>query len=301
MSTFESRTTRVSFFGRVADEPTRRSVQRGSFRVALDHNGREPIYKDDGSFAFTDLAPQPTPYTFTMVGRSYRSRELTASLPTVDPVSLARGGEDELYVSITSVDGIQNRIDFAQIPFLPSIEAGAAVIGPGGFTAALQETIEGENVDFAVLSSIVGLAPGDVVRIVRSDRLLLRAGPYYPFSEPATVLSARFVESSPDAHPVAGVTMTVDQVNGVATTTVSVGGTLLHRVALPGGTVVLGPLDAVETRSNPRGEALLDFPAHLPVNSLRVQVGHPGYVPITQVVSMTAGAVTRWSPALNPI
>jgi hypothetical protein len=114
-------------------------------------------------------------------------------------------------------------------------------------------------------------------------------------------LSVRFVDNTPAADPVAGVRLLIDRVNGVATSTVTIGGTVLHQVVLAGNVVVLGPQGAVDTASSERGEALLDLPAHLPITSLRVQVTHPRYVPITQIVLMTAGEVTRWTPPLTPV
>lgn len=301
MPTFETRTTRVSLYGRFADALTRRSVAPSAFQTALGENGAKPIYKEDGSFVFINLEPEATPYSITVQGRVYRTREISANLPAIDAVSLARDGEDELYVSITAVDAAQNRVELNSIPFLRTIGAGAAVTGEGGFSATLQEPLEGENVDFAELSTVGSLALGNVLRIVRSDRLLLRPGPYYTFSEPAIVLSARFVENTPAAEPVAGAQMVLNQVNGVATTTVNVGAVVLHRVQLAGESVILGPASAIETRSNLRGEALLDFPAHLSITSLRLQVSHPRYAPVSQTVAVTAGEVTRWAPPLSPV
>ena len=196
MTSFEERATRVSFSGRFADEPTRRSVPVGAFHVAIQENRARPLYKEDGSFAFIDLEPRPSSYTISVRSRRYRDRELDANLPTVDAVSLARDGEDELYVSITAVNVSQKRVEFNSIPILRTIGEGAEVRGEGGVTASLQETLEGEDLDFAVLSTVATLAPGQALRIVRSDRHLLRAGPYYPFSEPASILPARLVDKS---------------------------------------------------------------------------------------------------------
>lgn len=304
MSSFEERTTRVSFFGQFADERTRRSIPSGEFYVELlDNGGAKPFYKEDGSFAFIDLESRPSSYAISVSGHHYRARELGAILPTLDAVPLARDGEDELYVTVTNVipGPPTDRVEFLPIPFLPIIGAGASVIGEGGFAGKLDKPIEGEDVDFAELDTVAGLASGEVLRIARSDRLLLRAGPYYVFSDPATVLSARFVENTPSGAPVAGVQMSLREVNGVVTTTVTVGGIILHRVQLAGDSVILGPQSAVETRSNTRGEALLDFPAHLSITNLRLQVSHPDYAPILQTVVVTAGGVTRWGPPLTPI
>ncbi len=301
MAIFETRTTRVSLFGRFADALTQQSILPSAFEATLERSGSNPIYKNDGWFAFINLEARAASYSITVQGRAYRTREISASLPTLDALALAREGEDELYISITAVDAPENRIEFDSIPFLQTIGAGAAVIGGGGFSAILQEPLEGEDVDFALLSTVASLAPDDELRIVRSDRLLLRPGPYYRFPEPATVLSARFLENAPAAAPVAGVQMVLDQVNGIGTTTIDVGGVVLHRIQLGSRSVILGPVSAVEVHSNLRGEALLDFPSHLSITSLRLQVSHPHYVPLTQTVTVTAGGVTRWTPSLTPV
>lgn len=299
MPTFETRTTRVSLFGRLAEAPTRRSVPPSAFEATLGE--KEAIYKQDGSFAFVDIEPKATPYAITVRGRAYRTRVISASLPTLAAVALARDGEDELYVSITAVEAPQQRVRFDLIPFLPAIAPGATVVAAGGFSATLQEPLEGEDVDFALLSTVAGLAPGGVLRIRRSDRLLLRPGPYYTLSEPATVLSARFLENTSAADPVEGALMVLSEVNGVALATVTVDGLVLHRVQLGAQTVVLGPSSAVEVESNPRGEARLDLPAHLPITSLRLQVSHPDHVAVSQTVAVTAGGFTRWTPPLTPV
>jgi hypothetical protein len=300
MTAFEARTTRVSFYGGLADATTRRSVPRSAFQLSLSEGGTSPVCKENGLFAFADLRPKASPYSITVGGHAYRARRIEASLPTPDPVAVTGDGEDELYVSVTTVELATQRVGFDRIPFLPTIDAGAEVVGPGGFSATLGERLEGEDVDFAVLSTVAGLTPGDVLRIVRSNRLLLRPGPYYTFPEPATILSARFHDDTSAAYSIAGARLALDQVNGVATTTVTVGGVVLHRVQIGGSSVVLGPASAVETHSNPRGEALLDFPAHLAITSLRLQVSCPGYVPIAQTVAVTAGEVTRWTQPLVP-
>lgn len=301
MAIFEARTTHVSLYGRFADAFTRQSIAPTDFNITLEESGAKPICKNDGSFAFIDLEPRPTSYKLTVQSRTYRSRQISANFTTPGATTLARDGEDELYVTINTINPGQHRISFDLIPFLPSIRAGAPVIGQSGFTTALQEPLEGEDVNFAVLNTVTGLSSGNVLRIIRSDRLLLRAGPYYLFTEPATVLSARIVENSPSAKPITGAKVTVNQINGVTTTTILVGGVELYRVQLAGDSVILGPLSAVESHTNLRGEALLDFPGHLSITNIGVQVNHPEYFPLSQTVAVTAGEITRWVPQLTPI
>ena len=261
--TVDSRSSRVSFFGRFADELSRSDISKGSFQVSLNGSSRQPHFKDDGFFVFADLRPSPPPYVLQATSSLYQDKSFSAVLPANTMVELSFPGEDELIVLVTTVDAAQNRVNFNNIAFLPPVAEGAVVRGPGGFSATLAETLEGNDVGFALLSSVTGLNSGDPLRIVRSPRMLLRPGPYYQFPAGTTLLALSVVENAPGAEPIAGAQMQITQVNAQPVTAINVGGVNLNRAELPGIPpipVMLGPVEAVITHSNSRGHAIFYYP-----------------------------------------
>jgi hypothetical protein len=230
----ESHASRLSFYGRLADDLTRQMVRVQDVTVSLEGDRRRPFLKQDGYFVFADLEPSVTDYHFRIAVRSYQDRTIAKALPANTAVELIFSGEDELYLLITQVQGAQNRITFEEIPFVPTIEAGAMVIGEGGFTATLAEPLEGQKLSFAVLSTVAGLAGGQLLRILRSASLIVRPGPYYPFPAETTVVAVKVVESDPAETPIGDAAVEVIQVNATAPTAVNVGGLNLSRINLGG-------------------------------------------------------------------
>jgi hypothetical protein len=298
--THESRSTRVSFFGRFADELSRDDISKGAFQVSLNGSSRIPHFKDDGFFVFSDLRPSPPVYALEATSASYQSKSFSGVLPANTMVELTFPGEDELIVISTTIDAAQNRVNFPNIAFLRPIGEGAVVQGPGGFSSTLAEGLEGSDVDFALLDSVAGLNSGDPIRIVRSSRMLLRPGPYYQFPAGTTLLAFSIVENAPGAEPVAGARMQILQVNAQAVNTVIVGGVGLNRADLPGLQLVdppipvmLGPAEAVVTRSNRRGHAIFYYPENSPITALTIAISKPGYVTTTVTAALTAGRRTQ--------
>src|SRR5262245_26791013 len=187
MAVAERRTTQLTFFGRLADDLTRRTVTPADVSVTLVEGGVRALLKDDGHFAFADTEPSSTDYHIRVTGDAYETRVVAAKLLTLAPKQIAFDGEDEIYVVIATIVNAQKRVTFAPIPFLPTIDAGASVVGEGGFTAKLAESIGGQGVQNAVLDSVAGLGQGQLLRIARGPNLLLRAGPSERFSRRLTV------------------------------------------------------------------------------------------------------------------
>jgi hypothetical protein len=289
--TFESRSSRASFFGRFADELTRETISPRDFRVILSGSLGTPQFKEDGHFVFQDLKPAPS-YDIQVDSDRYQPRTITSALPANTMVELTFGGEDELTVLSTTIDAPQNRVNFANIPFLPTVAKGAAVRGPGGFSATLTETIEGTDVAFALLNSAAGLNNGDPLRFVRSPRMLLSPGPYYAFPASATLLGLTIVETTAGSAPIAGARIQILQVNAQAINTTSVGGVNLHSVTIPGVPAIplmLGTDASLETRSDSRGRAIFYYAANSPITSLRLQITKPGYAATTVTAALTTG------------
>jgi hypothetical protein len=298
----ESTTERVALYGRTADDLTRCVLPGEAIDAVLTATGQWALRKDDGYFVFANLPPSVSGYEVAVSARSYQARSLTVSLPTTAAVPITYPGEDELFVAVTTVDSGTRRVSFDRIPFLPRIAAGARVRGIGGFTATLSETLEGSDVDFATLSSVAGLAAGGLLRFVRSERLVLAPGPYYPFDPTTTLVSLKVVENGPDALPLGNAAIAIDEVNGKAITTTAVQGAHLHRVALSASSsLLLGTDRAIRTRTNERGDAVLYFPANTPITALRLQLHRAGFHPSTQTLTVAPGNRVRATFVLNRV
>lgn len=279
-------TSRVSFFGRLADEVTRGVVPSSGFSATIDGLGQDALHKDDGYFVFADVPPSATPYTIYIDGAAYQTRTFGAALPADTAVELTAGGEDELFVTVDSVSVLERRINFAAIAFVPTIDAGADVFGPGGLTSMLDEPLEGSAVDFAIVDDANGFAAGNVLRIVRSPRLLLRPGPSYTFPSDATVVAVKTIEDDPDDTPIEGVSVTIDRVNGQPLQTVTIGGVDLAH--LPSESLIIGTTAALETLTTARGQAVYHFPSDTTVTELRVALAKSGYVATSATISVAA-------------
>jgi hypothetical protein len=298
----EMTTKRVSLYGRLTDDLTRDVVSGRAFDAVLSATGQRALRKDDGYFVFTDLAPSATDYEILVSARSYQRRTLAINLPTALAVEVAYPGEDELCVIVTGVDAESRRVSFEKLPFVPTIRAGSGVFGPGDFTATLDAPLEGSEVEFAILSSVVGLGDGALLRFVRSTNLILQPGPYYPFEANTTLVVLKAVGSTAGDPPVGDATITIDQVNAVALTTTLVGGLNLHTVTLAGSpTLLLGPDRAIQTVTNERGDALFYFPVDTPITELRMQITRSGYVSASETIPVTAGKRTTRTVPLDRV
>ena len=293
MIVLESRVSTLSVAGRVADELTRADIGPRRFTARLRGNQRSALLKQDGSFAFADVAP-PGSYTLELSGPEFQSRELSAVV--IATLVTRFPGEDELHVIVTDLPG-GNRVTFAPLAFVPTIPADAAVRGPGAFATTLAEDVEGSTVNGADLQSVAGLAVGDELRIVRSDRLLLRPGPYYRCPAGMTIVALRVRENVTDGAPIADAVIDIDDANGTALTSTTVDGVDLFRADLPpagGGAAtpfMFGPRAAIRARTNARGDAVFYYAASTPLTSLTI-TATAGARTATVTASVVAGERT---------
>lgn len=292
MTSAETHTSRLSLFGRTADDLTRHVLLPPEMAVSLDNERKAALIKSDGHFAFIDLEPSATDYRIRIAAPSYRDRVIAKALPSAVPVQVTLAGEDELYVSIGSVSAAQNRITFEQTAVVPPIESGAAVFGEGGFTATLAEPLEGQKTTFAALSTVAGLAAGQLLRIVRSSNLLLRPAFHYPFLADTTVLAVKVVENDPMELVLDGAVVEIIRLNGNAPTTVNVGGLNLGLFSLggnPPGSVILDD-DDKRSATDDRGGALLYFAGSKQITSIELAVSKTNYQASTSSINVTAKA-----------
>lgn len=295
--------SRLSFFGRVADDFRREPASPGEYRMALRSPAIEALYKQDGHFVFSDLPPSAAPYALRLLDGLYQGRELSKALPSAAPVEVAYDGEDEVYVFVKTVNGGTRQITFDAIPFLPVVRRGASVIGESGATTTLFEDLAGVDVTTATLASVAGVSAGDLLRIVRSRCLRAKAGPYYPFPAGTTIVYVRVVEDSVEEPPLGGATAHLAQVNGAAPASTAVGGVVLRHVTIAGPTVkpVLGTSADLDAFTDGRGNAVFYFPGHWALSALQIAISQPGYTPATTPVALTAGRPVSVKVKLAPL
>src|SRR5690606_10957400 len=116
---------------------------------------------------------------------------------------------------------------------LPKIPGNSPVSGEGGFTAALAEELQGVDASTAHLTSVAGLAPGGILRIVRSRALLARPNPYYSFPRGLTLLHVKVTGGPPPAQPREGALIRILTLNALVPASASVGGRVVKHVTLP--------------------------------------------------------------------
>src|SRR6266446_9709891 len=117
MSTAERVETRLSFYGRLTDDLTRRAITAQSMIIRLEADGSLALLKDDGHFCFVALEPSNADYTVKIIVPSYQERTVAKAFPGSNPVELSFPGDDELYVSVKQVNAGQKRVTFEEIPF----------------------------------------------------------------------------------------------------------------------------------------------------------------------------------------
>jgi len=217
----ERRQRTANCWGRLKDELTREVIPVRAFEASIP--GAEPaLYKNDGYFVFSDLDPPAAPRQIHLAAPTYRSRTLSQVLPAVAPLELSFDGEDEVYVVVKTRDVATRRVTFDPIPFLPTVPQGAPVIGEAGFNTTLATVLEGESAAAATLASVTGLAANTVLRFGRSRHLVLRPGAGYAFPADQTVVAVDVLADA-DGAPLPGATATIDQINGLAPPSVTVG------------------------------------------------------------------------------
>lgn len=304
----DTRGTRLSFFGRFTDEISRDVLTPDEFRVDLEGAPLQPppaaSYKQDGYFVFQNLKASASAYELRFDGPRYQQRSFLQALPTVDPVELTYGAEDEIYLAITSVQVALKRIGFDAIPFLPRISAASQVRGEGGFTTTLTENLEGVAVATADLNDVTGLAVGQLLRIIRSHGLLAKPGPYYPFPPATTVLAFKVVSDLPGKAPIARAAARIKKVNAIALTGTLVDGVELENVTLasppPAPVLIFGPERDTITASDARGQSVFYFPGQWPITAVEIDLTATGYLPTTAILTSTPGQRTFATIELTP-
>ncbi|MBN1181692.1 MAG: hypothetical protein JXB49_05340 [Bacteroidales bacterium] len=294
--TFESN---VSFYGRLVDDLTREIIPYKAFQVFLKGSKKKPLYKEDGYFVFSGLKKSSDDYEFHITSNYYQTRIIKKDL-TSDFIELTFDGEDELYVIIKDVpDSTGNKVTFNKITFLKSIPNESLVIGQNGFSSKLIETIEGEDVDYALLESVSGLDPGDILRFIRSNNIVMRADPYYHFKKKATLLVLKFIENNLNEIPINSVKVEIKKVNDISINNTPLGNLELKTVQFAGNTLILGNTNDITTYSNSRGDIIYYYSPDTVITKLTLSITKDGYIPITDDFIITANVRTAITIALT--
>ena len=263
----------------------------GTYNITCSTRKADAIYKRDGYFVFHDFPVSISPYLFEVNAGGYRPRGLEVQLPGPVPVEITFNGEDEEYFTVNFIDSSSNRIDFDPIPFLPVILSGADVFGPAGFTATLAQPVGGSGVTTAFLNSTIGLATGNLIRIRRSNSMVLFPNWTYRFDEPVTTLYITVLDSSPEEHPVKHARIELLEVNGNPVTSQSVGSLTLYTADVGSPMPhILGTFSQIVHFTDARGKGLIFFPVHVPVTSVLIQVSHPLFITQTSLITLEVAA-----------
>ncbi len=302
MPVSDIQTTTLSFHGRLADSLTRDVIPMKAFEVQSNWIFSETQYKIDGHFSFYDFPVSPTAYSFYIQGKGYRSRSVEKLLPGSTPVELEYPGEDEVYLFVNFIDGATNRIDFDSIDFLQVIPSGAQVLGPGGFSAILSESIGGSGVSMATLDSVAGLSIGDLLRIRRSNNILLYPSWVYQFRESMTMLYISVKADTPQQEPVENARITIRRINGNVVSAQNIAGLTLYRVSLGSpNPYILGTVHDREQYTDVKGKSLIFFPGGLPVANIRIRIVHNQYITQNLTIPVTVGNNTYHTALLTPV
>src|SRR5665811_1902358 len=82
MAIAEQHSSQLTFFGRLANDLTRRPVVPVDVSVQLMEGAVPALQKDDGHFAFADTGPSATAYHIRVSGSSFETRVFASTLST---------------------------------------------------------------------------------------------------------------------------------------------------------------------------------------------------------------------------
>lgn len=280
---------RLSFYGRLSDDLTREVIPFRSYDVSIKGFSNEPLYKEDGYFVFPDIKPSDSDYELNLTSEYYQSRTIRGFLPSESPVQLTYHGEDELYVVVNQVQGNKKTVTFDEIPhYIKKISKGSQVIGEDGFSSTLAEDIEGKEVRLAILDSINGLRPNEILRFIRSNNIIMRPGPYYSFGKESTLLSLKCIEDDPDETPIKEIKVEIIKVNDKSIDTTRVDSLNIKTVTLTGNKLILGSAKDITTYSDSRGYCIFYYPSDTPITRLDIKLTKSGYAEVNETVTLAS-------------
>jgi len=252
----------VSISGNVIADLTYEPMGPSAFSAALDDAKRAPLYKQDGFFLFTNIAPGE--YMLRLSAQYFQSLVFDVMVPPVPLLSSSppapdtlhtfwQPGDNELIVVIQGVNASTGRVTFAAELLTKGIPMGSQVQAVA-FSATLRENLEPGLVSSALLDSAVGLTPGEVLRIIRGRSIRMRFDPYNPTPAALTQIVGHVAMAEDPLLPLERAQVRLTQIDGVAVTTLNVEGAQVATLNFPASTTILGTAADLITETNVGGD-----------------------------------------------
>jgi len=298
MSIVESTSQRVSLVGQVVEDLSFDPLGGQRFTAALKGLTKQAYYKDNGYFAFTNLAPGD--YTLVLSGERLKTQEIPVTIPAapivfdpnkskltqlLDHVTLDQPGSNELSVIVKSVNGANNRISFDQAIVPRPINVGAPVLTET-VTTALSVRLDPGPATSARLDSLAGINAGDIVRIVRDRSIRMRFDPYATASFKITrIVGTVTVKDHPEAF-LQNALVSVTEVNNGAVTVTDVGGANILTAVIDGSPVIVGVDSDLKTIANHNGDYAIYF-SNPDITSVTLSAQLAGFQTSTTTIVVT--------------
>ncbi len=269
------------------------------FRAELAGWKKEPQYKPEGFFVFSDIGGGD--YVLHLSGEWLQTEIVDISIPFPGLI-LDSAGDNELIVAVKSINGADT-ITFEPVILNQVIRRGARVRASGSSTS-LENPLDIGRITQAQLESVAGLSEGDLVRIIRDKSVRLKYNPYYRFTRPVTQIVGKVVEKhSPEIPEEPQVPMTdaqvrLTKVNGTSVQFTDVQGVDVAAVEIDSRIVVLGVAKDVSTVTNQQGDYHLYFGREMflsngtendDLEEVTIRVEADGYSTETSNVSVQSG------------
>jgi hypothetical protein len=303
----DTRTTSLSFAVQAVSDITYEPVPAPAYQAVLEDSVRQADYRNQGIFLFTNVSPGF--YNLLLSGNDFQNQSYPVSVPLPPhPVEsppfppflkvLDVAGENELIVVVTSVNPASRRITFTPEIIPKDIHSNAPVHSIG-FRAQLAVTLDPGLVSEARLTSVDGLGPGSIVRIVRGESVRLRFNPYFILPDGFTRIAGKIVRSDAETS-LPAVQVRLTQINGFPVVLSDVETALVAVVDVPGAPVVFGTQRDIVTTTNDSGD--FNFYSSRPVfaGSVRLQASCSGFLDEVVDVFVTEGARNVVNFALFP-
>jgi hypothetical protein len=267
----ESISHSASLVAQVIEDVSYEPLDYQLFQAELEGIGKAPHYKDDGYFAFSDLAPGS--YLLRIAGERFQTQHLPVTIPSApivfDPAEgkmqqlLARivfdqAGDNELVVVAKTVNAPNKRITFDAAAIPRPINAGAAVVA-NGLTTKLATKLDAGSVASVRLDSVAGITPDSIVRIVRDRSIRLRFDPYYQTPAELTRIVGRVTLKDQPEIVLEGAGISLTRVGGASVSVADVGGAKIATAIVGVSKVVLGTERDLQTFANGKGDYNLYF------------------------------------------
>jgi hypothetical protein len=157
------------------------------------------------------------------------------------------------------------------------------------------ETLDVGKATQAKLDNVVGLGPGDIVRIIRDRSIRLKFDPYYRFPYALTSIVGKVVPQNVPEMALEGVRIRLAKVNATDVIFTDVAGAQVAAVSAGSfaADIVLGSHKDVVTSTNQRGDYNFYFEKGKLTGEVTLEVSLAGYHTQTKTIAITELALNR--------